>query len=201
MVFPSVEFAVFFPVVLGLSWLLMPRPRAWKVFILAASYVFYAAADVRFCALLAAVTVVNQAGAVLVGRAAGHGAKNAIVAVTVGLDLLALGFFKYYGFFVSNVDERAARRRARRPRRRCSRSRCRSACRSSRSRRSATSSTSAAASATARPRSTSRSTSRSSRTSSPARSSVRASSSRSCATPRDPRDVAVGAGVMLITSG
>jgi alginate O-acetyltransferase complex protein AlgI len=104
-VFPSVEFAVFFPVVLGLSWLLMPHPRAWKVFIVAASYVFYAAADVRFCALLAAVTIVNQAGAVLVGRATSDRGKNAIVAATVGLDLLALGFFKYYGFFVSNVDE------------------------------------------------------------------------------------------------
>ncbi len=105
MVFPSIEFAVFFPVVLGLSWLLMPHPRAWKAFIVAASYVFYAAADVRFCALLAAVTIVNQAGAVLVGRTTSDRGKNAIVAVTVGLDLLALGFFKYYGFFVSNVDE------------------------------------------------------------------------------------------------
>jgi len=104
-VFPSVEFAVFFPVVLGLSWLLMPRPRAWKAFIIAASYLFYAAADVRFCALLAAVTLVNQVGATLVGRVSGDRAKNAVVTVTVGLDLLALGFFKYYGFFVSNVDE------------------------------------------------------------------------------------------------
>jgi alginate O-acetyltransferase complex protein AlgI len=104
-VFPSVEFAVFFPVVLGLSWLLMPRPRAWKPFIVVASYVFYAAADVRFCVLLAAVTVVNQVGAVLVGRSTSERGKNAIVAVTVGLDLVALGFFKYYGFFVSNVDE------------------------------------------------------------------------------------------------
>jgi len=93
-VFPSVEFAVFFPAVLGLSWWLMPRPRAWKAFVLAASYVFYAAADVRFCALLAGVTVVNQAGAVLVGRASSDRAKNVIVAVTVGFDLLALAFFK-----------------------------------------------------------------------------------------------------------
>ena len=105
MVFPSVEFAVFFPVVLGLSWVLMPRPRAWKVFILGASYVFYAAADVRFCVLLAAVTVVNQAGAVLVGRAGTDRAKNAIVAVTVGFDLLALGFFKYTNFFLESLYE------------------------------------------------------------------------------------------------
>ena len=42
MIFPTVEFAIFFPVVLALSWALMPRPRLWKPFILVASYVFYA---------------------------------------------------------------------------------------------------------------------------------------------------------------
>ena len=45
MVFPPIEFAVFFPPVLALSWALMPRPRLWKPFILAMSYVFYAAAE------------------------------------------------------------------------------------------------------------------------------------------------------------
>jgi alginate O-acetyltransferase complex protein AlgI len=54
MVFPSFEFAFFFPVVLALSWALMPRPRLWKPFVLAASYLFYAAASPRYCILLAA---------------------------------------------------------------------------------------------------------------------------------------------------
>jgi D-alanyl-lipoteichoic acid acyltransferase DltB (MBOAT superfamily) len=102
-VFPSVEFAVFFPVVLAVSWLLMPRPRLWKPFILAASYAFYAAADARFCLLLAGVTLVNQAGAVGVERAPSERARNWIVGVTVAADLLALGFFKYYGFFVDSA--------------------------------------------------------------------------------------------------
>ncbi|MGH8571604.1 MAG: hypothetical protein ACREX8_03380 [Gammaproteobacteria bacterium] len=35
-------------------------PRSWKPFILAASYVFYGAADPRFCLLLALVTLVNN---------------------------------------------------------------------------------------------------------------------------------------------
>jgi D-alanyl-lipoteichoic acid acyltransferase DltB (MBOAT superfamily) len=103
-VFPSVEFAVFFPAVLAISWLLMSRPRAWKVFILAASYVFYAAADPRFCLLLAGVTLANQAGAALVERTDADRSRNRIVAATVAVDLVALGFFKYYGFFVDSVD-------------------------------------------------------------------------------------------------
>ena len=100
MVFPSVEFAIFFPPVLALSWLLMPRPRLWKPFILACSYVFYAAADPRFCLLLAGVTVANQLGATAVLR--GH---KWAVGATVAFDLAVLAVFKYYGFFTGQVDE------------------------------------------------------------------------------------------------
>jgi alginate O-acetyltransferase complex protein AlgI len=102
-VFPSVEFAVFFPVVLGVSWILMPHPRAWKPFALAVSYIFYAAADPKFCLLLGGVTLANQAGAVLLERTASEHVKNWIVGATVAADLLALGFFKYYGFFVDGT--------------------------------------------------------------------------------------------------
>lgn len=103
MVFPSVPFAVFFPLVLAVSWWLMPRPRLWKPFILAASYVFYAAADPRFCLLLAGVTIVNQLGASAVVRARTERSANWIVAATVAADLGALAYFKYYGFFVTSV--------------------------------------------------------------------------------------------------
>src|SRR3712207_297221 len=104
MVFPSVEFAVFFPVVFALSWLLMPRPGVWKPFILAASYLFYAAADPRFCLLLAGVTLANQLGAVLVSRTDDERRQRWIVGVTVAADLLVLGVFKYYGFFAEEVN-------------------------------------------------------------------------------------------------
>lgn len=100
MLFPSVQFAVFFPVVLTISWWLMPKPRVWKPFILFASYVFYASAGWRFIFLLAAVTVINQTGGVLLGRTGQERRRKWIVAVTVALDLGLLGVFKYYAFFV-----------------------------------------------------------------------------------------------------
>ena len=59
MLFPTVQFAIFFPIVLALSWALMSRPALWKPFILLASYVFYAAASPIFCLLLAGVTAVE----------------------------------------------------------------------------------------------------------------------------------------------
>ena len=105
MVFPSFEFAIFFPVVLAVSWLLMPRPGLWKPFILTASYVFYAAASVKYCALLAGVALANQAGAVLVGRQEDERRRTWITGAVVALDLGVLGLFKYYGFFSQQIGD------------------------------------------------------------------------------------------------
>ena len=105
MVFPSIQFAIFLPIVLALSWALMPRPVLWKPFILVASYVFYSAASVGYCVLLAAMTLANQLGAVMVQRAidAGDPTKGRrFVIATVAFDLGVLGVFKYYGFFVND---------------------------------------------------------------------------------------------------
>jgi len=125
-VFPSIPFAVFFPIVLAISWALMARPIAWKPFMLAASYVFYAAAGPTFCLLLAGVTLANQLAAVLISRAEGERRRRILVGSAVALDLFVLGVFKYYSFFVgqlaSTLGHLGLGRRCR-----CSRSRCRSA--------------------------------------------------------------------------
>ncbi len=68
MLFPTVEFAIFFPVVLALSWALMSRPGLWKPFIVAVSYLFYASANWKFVFLIAAVTVGYQIAAVMIHR-------------------------------------------------------------------------------------------------------------------------------------
>ncbi len=106
MLFPTVEFAILFALVLPLSWALMPRPHAWKPVMLAVSYAFYAAADWRFCLLLGGITVANQIAAHGIARA-GEGETSAgrrICAAAVVIDLAVLGVFKYYGFFVDEVN-------------------------------------------------------------------------------------------------
>ncbi|MDT7648287.1 MAG: alginate O-acetyltransferase complex protein AlgI [Pseudonocardiales bacterium] len=105
MLFPTVQFALFFPVVLAISWALMPRPKLWKPFILVASYVFYASADWRFTLLLAAVTLGNQAAAVLLRRTEDERRRRRIVAAAVAFDLGLLGVFKYYAFFVQQWED------------------------------------------------------------------------------------------------
>src|SRR3954466_5862254 len=106
MLFPTVQFAIFFPIVLTLSWWLMPRQPLWKPFILAASYVFYAYANWKFCLLLGGVTLGNQAAAVLMRRAKDDDrTRKWIVRAAVTLDLLVLAVFKYYAFFVQDVGD------------------------------------------------------------------------------------------------
>ena len=48
MLFPTVEFAVFFVAVFLVAWALARRPFGRKLFLVAASYVFYVAWDWRF---------------------------------------------------------------------------------------------------------------------------------------------------------
>jgi alginate O-acetyltransferase complex protein AlgI len=101
--FPTIDFAIFFVVVLTGSWLLMPFRRRWKLFVLAASYVFYGWWDPRFTLLLAAVTVGNWAAGRLVGRLPDGRRRRLVVVLAVAADLALLALFKYYGFFVTSA--------------------------------------------------------------------------------------------------
>src|SRR5579859_4753089 len=103
MLFPTVQFAIFFPIVLLLSWAVMARARLWKPFIVLASYVFYAAANPEFCLLLAGVTIWNYGAARLVAPRRGRTSGRWIVRGAVAGDLLALGVFKYYSFFAQAI--------------------------------------------------------------------------------------------------
>jgi D-alanyl-lipoteichoic acid acyltransferase DltB (MBOAT superfamily) len=103
MIFPTLEFAIFFAIVLPASWALMPYPRVWKPFMILASYVFYGSADVHFVLLLAGCTVWNQVMAVVIARARARGLRQWLLAMAIAGDLGLLGWFKYYGFFVGSL--------------------------------------------------------------------------------------------------
>src|SRR5437870_735713 len=71
MLFPTVTFAIFFLIVLPVSWALMRRQRTWSAFVLVASYVFYGWWNWHYVFLLAGSTVANHMAAVGIHRAAG----------------------------------------------------------------------------------------------------------------------------------
>ncbi|MEK6278006.1 MAG: MBOAT family protein [Actinomycetota bacterium] len=105
MLFPTIQFGIFFPIVLALNWLLMPHPRLWKPFIVFASYFFYAAANPKFCLLLGGVTLGNQVAAKLIHATDDERRRKWITGIAVALDLAVLGLFKYYGFFAQDVSD------------------------------------------------------------------------------------------------
>ncbi len=110
MLFPTIEFALFFLAVFTASWLLMPRPALWKPFILAASYVFYGYTDARFVLLLFGSTVFNQVMAETLHRLRGRGRAGSVaMGVAVAGNLGALAWFKYYNFFLDSVTELLAK--------------------------------------------------------------------------------------------
>jgi alginate O-acetyltransferase complex protein AlgI len=107
-VFNSLHFVGFFAVVYAVYRLLGRGLgyRAQNVWLLAASYYFYAAWDWRFSGLLAASTLVSYwAGLALDRPALRHDRRTArrVLWAALAFNLLVLGFFKYAGFFVDSA--------------------------------------------------------------------------------------------------
>ncbi|MFK7930548.1 MAG: MBOAT family protein [Myxococcota bacterium] len=103
MPFPTLPFAAFFLVVLALTWLVR-RSRAWRnALLLLASYIFYAGWSPRLALLLLGSSVVTWALGEAVARAQ-PGPRGWWTGIAVTLNVAFLGFFKYCGFFLENVD-------------------------------------------------------------------------------------------------
>jgi alginate O-acetyltransferase complex protein AlgI len=100
--FPTVAFVVFFGVALTGAWALARRPTARKCWFVAAGAVFIGSWDRRFVLLLGAVVLATWGCGRLIARADGR-IRTAVVAAGIAADVLALGFFKYYGFFVTSM--------------------------------------------------------------------------------------------------
>lgn len=105
MLFNSLEYALFLPLVLLAYFRL--RHRQQNLFLLAASYVFYAWWDWRFLSLLILSTALDYA----IGRqidaarqVADPSPARRWLAVSVVANLGILAVFKYYGFFVDSLN-------------------------------------------------------------------------------------------------
>jgi D-alanyl-lipoteichoic acid acyltransferase DltB (MBOAT superfamily) len=105
--FPTATFAIFFMIVLPLSWLLMPHVHRWRPFIIIASFVFYGWWDWRFVFLLAGSILWNQLLAVRLHRASVQSQRKTLLVIGLAGNIALLGYFKYYDFFVSSTQNLA----------------------------------------------------------------------------------------------
>jgi alginate O-acetyltransferase complex protein AlgI len=105
MLFPTMAFGLFFLFVYFTAWSLDRENGRRKIFLLLASWFFYAQWDWRFVALLIASAILNWGVAALIARSDETGRRKLLVGLGVAANLLVLGFFKYYGFFVEEAGE------------------------------------------------------------------------------------------------
>ncbi len=103
MLFNSLDFALFLPIVFILYWFVTKKNlKAQNILIVVASYVFYGWWDYRFLSLILFSTLVDYA----IGRALSTqedtSKRKALLWTSILVNLGFLGFFKYYNFFLDN---------------------------------------------------------------------------------------------------
>jgi len=110
MLFNSIAFLVFLPVVFIAYWFLTGRNTARQnLLLLLASYVFYGWWDWRFLFLLVFSTGLDYYTGLRIRDAATPRASRIWLWISVGANLGFLGFFKYYNFFIDSMTALLAR--------------------------------------------------------------------------------------------
>ncbi len=104
MLFPTLDFLIFFGVVLALVAPLAGHGRARNLVLIVASYWFYAQWNWRFCFLLAGSSVLTYLGGLGIAAMASDRARRAVVGGTVAAHLLLLAFFKYDDFLIEGAN-------------------------------------------------------------------------------------------------
>jgi D-alanyl-lipoteichoic acid acyltransferase DltB (MBOAT superfamily) len=102
-IFNSFVFWIFFAGVLALYWRLPHRQQ--NQLLLVASYVFYGYWDWRFLGLLLASTVVDYFVGHALTRFEDPRRRKGLIVLSMVVNLTFLGFFKYWGFFVSEFAD------------------------------------------------------------------------------------------------
>lgn len=104
MLFNSLAFALFLPVVFLLYWFVFKGLRAQNAFVVTASYFFYGWWSWRFMILIAVTTLCSYASGLAIDRASSRHARKAWLWGNVLLNLGILCLFKYFNFFVANLQ-------------------------------------------------------------------------------------------------
>lgn len=101
--FNSLSYVAFLAAVVAVYWLLPTKKQ--NLFLLLASYVFYASWDWRFLSLILFSTAFNfYLGRAIDGRRSDRPRKNLLILSVAG-NLALLGFFKYYNFFLESLND------------------------------------------------------------------------------------------------
>lgn len=106
MLFNSLDFAVFFPIVFLLYWFVFQKKLVHQnLLLLAASYYFYGCWDWRFLFLLIFSTLLDYFTGLMMNHSKVQSVRRRWFWLSVVVNLGFLGVFKYYDFFVTSFAE------------------------------------------------------------------------------------------------
>lgn len=103
MLFNSIDFAVFLPIVFMLFWFGVGKHlKLQNLLIVLASYLFYGWWDWRFLSLIFFSTVVDYTVGLRLRKEDNKTKRKVLLWISILVNLGFLGFFKYYNFFLDN---------------------------------------------------------------------------------------------------
>lgn len=106
MLFNSIDFAIFLPIVFVLYWFLTNKsPKFQNILLLISSYFFYACWDWRFLFLLIFSTLLDYFTGIKMSEAKNQMAKKFWFWLSISINLGFLGVFKYYNFFAKSFAD------------------------------------------------------------------------------------------------
>jgi len=106
MLFNSIGFAIFLPIVFSFYWLIGKNNlRLQNILLLVSSYFFYACWDYRFMFLLMFSTLLDYYTGIRMGDAENKRQRKFWLWLSIGINLGFLGIFKYYNFFAASAAE------------------------------------------------------------------------------------------------
>lgn len=105
MLFNSIEFLLFLPIVFLLYWFVFKNRRWQNLLVVVASYIFYGWWDWRFLLLIAFTSLCSYFSGLFLEKYEGRrGIQKSISAANIVVNLAVLGFFKYFNFFVESLS-------------------------------------------------------------------------------------------------
>ena len=103
MLFNSLDFALFLPLVFVLYWFVTSKNLKFQnALIIVASYVFYGWWDWRFLGLILFSTIVDYIVGLALSKQKDKRLNKFLLVISIIVNLGFLGFFKYYNFFLEN---------------------------------------------------------------------------------------------------
>lgn len=105
MLFNSIDFAIFLPIVFYLYWFVFKHSIKGQNFvILAASYLFYGWWDWKFLSLIIFSTILDFNIGKKLGKETNQRKRKHLLWLSMAVNLGLLGFFKYFNFFIDNFS-------------------------------------------------------------------------------------------------